>query len=119
MSEALLSLLVIRTAKLSDCLEFYQKLGLVFVEEKHGSGPVHYSCKAGDVLFELYPVTSSDDWRDSKVRLGFSVSSIDEVLQQLQTSNAEILKTLEDTQWGRRVVALDPDGRKVEITERQ
>jgi catechol 2,3-dioxygenase-like lactoylglutathione lyase family enzyme len=118
MSEALLSLLVIRTAKLSDCLEFYQKLGLVFVEEKHGSGPVHYSCKAGDVLIELYPATAPDDCGDSNVRLGFSVSSIDEVLQQLRTGGAEILKTPEDTQWGRRVVALDPDGRKVEITER-
>lgn len=46
---------VIRTNRLPEVLTFYQSLGLEFVEEKHGKGPVHYACESNGVVFEIYP----------------------------------------------------------------
>ena len=43
MTELTLGLLVLRSSCMEAALTFYRALGLSFVEEKHGSGPVHYS----------------------------------------------------------------------------
>jgi lactoylglutathione lyase len=34
---------------------FFEQLGLAFKEEKHGSGPKHWACEAGGLVFEIYP----------------------------------------------------------------
>ncbi len=52
--------LVIRTTKMAETLEFFNRLGLVFVEEKHGTGPRHFACERDGVVFELYPAKKND-----------------------------------------------------------
>ena len=46
---------VIKTAELEKTRAFFETLGLTFVEEKHGKGPVHYACERNGVVFEIYP----------------------------------------------------------------
>lgn len=52
--------LVIRTTRMAETLEFFQRLGLTFVEEKHGKGAVHHACDQNGVVFEIYPAKKND-----------------------------------------------------------
>lgn len=38
-------------------MEFFSRMGLPFVKEKHGEGPEHYAAQVGDDVFEIYPST--------------------------------------------------------------
>lgn len=120
MSEISLSLLVLRTTNIDACLEFYRRLGLAFVEEKHGKGPVHYSSSSNGVTIEIYPrpqknVTEHE--AEASIRLGFTVEALASVLESLKTTGARVLRPPALTRRGRVAVALDPDGREIEINE--
>ena len=119
-SETSLSLLVLRTTMLVACLEFYRSLGLAFVEEKHGRGPVHYSSSANGIVIEIYPQTQNgvtELGAERTIRLGFTVESLVATLQSLETVGARVLRSPALTRWGHVAVVLDPDGREVEINE--
>ena len=34
---------------------FLESFGIVFQQEQHGSGPVHYASQVGDKVLEIYP----------------------------------------------------------------
>lgn len=105
-------LVVLRVADLGRARAFYEALGLVFVEERHGTGPAHLSARLGDLLLELYPRRSSDD-STSATRLGFAVEGVDALVQFLP----RVITPPTDGPWGRRAVVQDPDGHTVELTE--
>ncbi|MGI5170083.1 VOC family protein [Spirillospora sp. CA-253888] len=89
------TLIVIYTTRLEECREFYQKLGLPLLPEKHGSGPEHYAAVLdGGHVFELYPARSGEP--TGRLRLGFS------------------LKPTAAYPVGRHIVQ-DPDGRAIEL----
>jgi lactoylglutathione lyase len=120
LSETSLSLLVLRTTKVVACLEFYRSLGLAFVEEKHGRGPVHYSSSSNGIVIEIYPQTQNcltELGAERTIRLGFTVESLVATLQSLETVGARVLRSPALTRWGQVAVALDPDGREGEINE--
>jgi lactoylglutathione lyase len=120
MSGTSLSLLVLRTAKVEACLEFYQRLGLPMVEEKHGKGPVHYSSSSDGITIEIYPETqknSKESRAERTIRLGFMVESLTVTLESLGTLGATVLTPPSITQWGHLAVVLDPDSREIEINE--
>jgi hypothetical protein len=54
---ASVSLLVIRSSDVERTRAFYSQIGLAFRPEKHGNGPLHYSCEMADLVFEIYPAT--------------------------------------------------------------
>ena len=115
-----LSLLVLRTAKIDTCLEFYWRLGLAMAEEKHGKGPVHYSSSSNGITVEIYPETRknfTESGTERTIRLGFMVESLAATLESLETLGATILYPPSITQWGHLAIVLDPDGREVEINE--
>jgi lactoylglutathione lyase len=115
-----LSLLVLRTPRVDACLEFYQRLGLAMVEEKHGKGPVHYSSSSNGITVEIYPETQknyTESRAERTIRLGFRVESLAATLESLETLGAKVLKPPSITQWGHLAIVLDPDGREVEINE--
>lgn len=102
---AALTLLVLYCSDVDASLRFYERLGLSFVKEQHGAGPVHYSTQIGDVVLELYPAGR----RPGRVRLAFSVpAALHATLQQAtgQTSREP----------ERAIVLEDPDRNHVEIT---
>ena len=120
MSETYLSLLVLRTTRIGDCLEFHQTLGLTLVEEKHGKGPVHYSSSSNGITIEIYPETQKNFIEiraERTLRLGFKVESLAATLESLESLGATVLKFPSITKWGRCAIILDPDGREVEINE--
>ena|SRR5215471_16264011 len=119
MPDPLLSSLVIRTNRLDACAQFYWELGLTLTQERHGDGPLHYSARSGDVLLEFYPAGSKGDLIGEGMMIGFHVADLDDTLSRLRSGNAPLVKAPEDTRWGRRAVVVDPDGRKVEIYERE
>ena len=108
-----LNLLVIRAADVSASVSFYETLtGEPFAAEKHGNGPEHFSAKLGAVLLEIYPLA---DQSPSNVRLGFEVADLDETVSRIRTGGFEIVSEPKDSPWGRRAVAADPDGNRIEL----
>jgi predicted enzyme related to lactoylglutathione lyase len=115
MSGASLNLVVIRVAGVERSCRVYAALGLTFTREQHGTGPEHFAAQTGKVTFEIYP--RENEQPPPAVRLGFCVPSLDAVLEELRTLGGEILSPPRTSPWGRRAVVLDPDGRRVELTE--
>jgi lactoylglutathione lyase len=116
----MLSLIVLRTAKLDAALAFYRALGLEFVSEQHGNGPIHYSTQIDKTVLEIYPGkegSAPPRLQAGATMLGFQVKSMDETLVSLQSFGIEIITPAKDSPWGRRAVVVDPDGRAVEISQ--
>ncbi len=67
-----INLLVVYTADLDACGEFYGRLGLRFTRERHGSGPEHLAATLADgSVLELYPARSGVP--TGRLRLGLTV----------------------------------------------
>ena len=101
-------------------LGLYRALGLNFKEEQHGSGPIHHACDLGGTILEIYPGTEggAPDRRTSgATSLGFRVPSVDGTLSTLEKIGVPIIMRPKDSEWGRRAVIADPDGRAVEISQ--
>lgn len=116
----MLNLLVLRTADLASTRSFYEVFGLSFLEEQHGSGPVHLSCERDGTVLELYPGKpgqAPERLNAGATMLGFSVESLDATLEKLKALNVTVVTAPKDSPWGKRMVVLDPDGRAVEISE--
>lgn len=109
-----LNLLVLRCKNIEATKNFYEKLGLKFVKEQHGKSPIHYSTEIDQITIELYPL--KEGYPVESNRLGFRVDFNDiqtylvhvgiEIVSEYEFSNQLI------------VVVVDPDGRKVELSNR-
>lgn len=121
MGSIALSLLVLRTANMEAMLAFYRAVGLAFVQEQHGSGPVHYSSEIGELVIEIYPAEEGhapDRKQGGATMPGFSVTDLDGALSNLRQLGIEPLSAPKESAWGRRAVVLDPDGRAVELSQK-
>ena len=112
-----LSLLVLRAVDPERLCQFYGALGLRFVREQHGSGPVHHASEMGESVFEIYP-RKPEEPPTSGARLGFNVRSLDRVLEALNLAKATLISAPTSTRYGRRAVVQDPEGHKIELLER-
>jgi lactoylglutathione lyase len=120
MEATLISLIVIRSLNIEEALSFYSALGLSFVQEQHGSGPVHYSCELNGVVLEIYPVQTDavpEPKAASLNMLGFRVTSLDDTLAKLQALGIEPKASPKDAEWGRWVNVSDPDGRLIQLNQ--
>ena len=113
MPEVSLSLIVLKTHQLDVVKFFYETIGIEFVEEQHGTGPVHFAGKFGGVVLEIYPLPEGQ--ADTTTRLGFVVEDLGHVITALWRRELSKLKKPKQTDWGLRVVVKDPDGRSVEL----
>ncbi len=109
----LFSLLVLKTPQVEKVKAFYQALGINFVEEKHGDGPLHYAGRLRWTVFEVYPLKEGST-PDRTTRLGFAVQCLAKVTSALQTLGAPFINS-ETTIPGSKVIVRDPDGRAVEL----
>lgn len=116
MADVQINLVVIRAADMERSAQFCQLLGLNFVKHRHGKGVEHYASETGTVVFEIYP-SQGETGSNSSLRIGFQVTSVDEVLVALQDAGAAIVSPAKDSPWGRRAVVGDPDGYRVELTQ--
>ena len=117
MNAVKLNLLVLKTHQLDRLRAFYGVMGIAFVEEKHGEGPLHLAARVGDVVVELYPLPADAGPADATTRLGFSVFDLDAVMRSLEALQAVVVSRPKMTPWGRRAVVRDPDGRAVELVQ--
>lgn len=108
----MLNLLVIRSAIPAELSTFYANFGYNFDHHQHGNGPWHYAATLAGLTLEIYPLKPSQPEADKHLRLGFVVDDMKGVLKRL---GAEILSPPQDTEWGRRAVVIDPEGRRVEL----
>ncbi|HLQ43762.1 MAG TPA: VOC family protein [Planctomycetaceae bacterium] len=111
-----LNLVVVYSKNLEAARDFYASLGLSFQSEQHGTGPQHYAATLGAAVFEIYPSRNGE--RNGELRIGFQVESVDGVVQRLRERQITILSEPRDSAWGRRAVVEDPDGNRVELTQR-
>ena len=110
------ALLVLKTSDVPRLRTFYASLGIEFSEERHGSGPLHFAGRLGELILEIYPLGDGAT-ADRSTRLGFRLSELDSTLQVLTEAGVTIRTPPAATPWGRRAVVLDPDGRSVELIE--
>ena len=99
-----LNLIVLYVDNVDESARFYATLGLYFVAEQHGEGPVHHAAQLpSGVVLELYPRGSQPPTR---TRLGFTVSDVAATLRELAAAGFAVDES----------VARDPDGNAVELT---
>ncbi len=113
-----LKLLVIKTHRTDELRQFYATLGCDFVEEQHGRGPLHWAADMGKAIFEIYPLPDKTTPVDTTMRLGLEVAELDEILSSLEEQQVEIVTAAKETEWGKRAVVRDPDGRAVELYQK-
>jgi lactoylglutathione lyase len=111
-----LNLVVLRSADIDQAMAFYSKLGLNFTKHRHGTGPEHYSAELAGAVFELYP-QSGDGASSLGTRVGFGVSSVDNVIKALTDYPGAIISKPKDSEWGRRAIVADPDGHRIELLQ--
>ena len=116
MSGVALNLVVLRTPDLARAVEFYSRLGLQFAKHRHGQGTEHFAAELGDSVFEIYP-QAADGPSTLGTRIGFRVSSVDEIVAALGDVPGAIVSPAKDSEWGRRAVLADPDGHRVELVQ--
>jgi lactoylglutathione lyase len=111
-----LNLLVLRAEHPERLCAFYSALGLNFVREQHGKGPVHHASAIGGSIFEIYP-RGTDAPTTAGARIGFNVESLDAALSALADQQVSVLSGPSTTSRGRLAVVCDPEGHKVELVE--
>jgi lactoylglutathione lyase len=103
--------------------EFYRALGLELEEEQHEEGPVHFAIELGPLHFAIYqagkPGQAPERRSAGDTFPGFYVGSLDDVASALRQLGAPIITDHEDMPWGCRIVARDPDGRAVEVNQKE
>jgi lactoylglutathione lyase len=115
MVNAQINLIVLYVNDIERSVDFYQQIGLQFIKHQHGNGPEHYTCEATPLVFELYPKTEKSVHANS-LRIGFRVSSMDEIIKNLERKRYTT-SSPKTTVWGLRMVIQDPDKNHVEVVE--
>ncbi|MFB6454191.1 VOC family protein [Chitinophaga sp. Hz27] len=115
---ATLNLLVIKTDKPEQQVEFYAAIGFQFIYHQHGTGPFHYSSTDEGLVLEIYPLPAAVHGTDHTTRLGFTVHNLELTMQTLQKLNVTVITAPRQTEWGLMALVQDMDGRRVELTEK-
>jgi lactoylglutathione lyase len=114
--------IVLFAAKADKTAEFYRAVGLHLAHEHHGEGPVHFATELGGVHFAIYEADASGRAATHRAAgssfPGFYVESLDAATESLRRVGATVLTGHEQMPWGCRVVVEDPDGRAVEVNDR-
>jgi catechol 2,3-dioxygenase-like lactoylglutathione lyase family enzyme len=95
---------------------FFELLGMTFTKHAHGSGPEHYAHEDELGVFELYPRKEASAAGDH-TGLGFSVSNLEHSHVDFAAAGFEP-QAIRDDPWGRSFVVRDPDGRRVEVSQK-
>jgi hypothetical protein len=102
---------------------FCRAPGLRLEAEDHGEGPVHFATELGPVHFAIYPAgapgRAGERRSGGSMFPGFYVESLDRAAAALARAGAVTLTGHGQMPWSCRVVAEDPDGRAVEVNQRE
>jgi lactoylglutathione lyase len=117
-----LASIVVFTEQLDQTVAFYRALGFPLDDEDHGDGYVHAAGEMGSVHVAVFPADdpgNAAEWRTAgSTFVGLWVPSLEAAMSALEALGAEILHGHQEREWGCRVVVADPDGRAVELNQR-
>src|SRR6478672_7423900 len=102
-----IDLIVIKTNQPDVVANFYSLLGIVFDYHNHGNGPFHYAAKVNETVFEIYPLPKNIDKPDNTLRLGLTVTGLDDIIEDLKINGVRIVQPLASTEWGYQAVVED------------
>ncbi len=110
------------TGEVEGCIAFYRALGVPLQGEDHGDGLLHAAADMGGVHFAVVPGTgvgNSPGYQEAGSSfVGFWVPSLEAAAAALGACGADVIVHHEIREWGCRLVAADPDGRPVEVNQR-
>lgn len=114
--------LVLFSSFVSRTAAFYRAIGLQLEEEHHDGGPVHLAVDLGPVHFAIYDAASRPGHAPphrtgGSAFPGFYVDSLDEARAAVLALGAEIVVPHDVCPWGCRFLAVEPDGRTVEVNQ--
>lgn len=81
-----INLIVLKTSRPEELVEFYAQLGINFENHKHGNGPLHYAAEIAGVVFEIYPLPNNMEKADNTLRLGFMVDNLNGLVDKIRES---------------------------------
>ena len=119
--------MVLFAADLERTADFYRLLGIALAPERHASdpehddGPAHAATELGPVHFAVYegPAGTSPGFRTAgSTFAGFYVDSLDDAVAAVAGLGSPVLVAHEVRPWGCRAIVTDPDGRAVEVNQR-
>ena len=117
-----LASIVVFTEDLEQTVAFYRAIGFPLDDEDHGDGFVHAAGEMGDVHVAVLPAASPGStagWRAAgSTFVGLWVPSLEAVTSALEPLGVKVLQDHQDREWGCRIVVADPDGRAVELNQR-
>ncbi|MDJ0597294.1 MAG: hypothetical protein QNJ37_00390 [Crocosphaera sp.] len=118
MMEPFLFYIVMYSRNFVESHKFYSKIGFNIEKHQHGDGDQHLVCKNGDVLLEIYPLPNSDGHYATKnIKIGFKVASHEAILNQSEFYRQYFYLAPTDTEWGRKMSLIDPDGNIIDLFE--
>lgn len=109
------NLLLLRFNDIERAAILYATLGLSFKKEQHGKGPVYYACDTGGFVFELYPIAEGQG--TTGVRVGSTVEDVDDSVATWEAASGKVATQPRESPWGRRAVAIDDEGHRVELVQ--
>jgi predicted enzyme related to lactoylglutathione lyase len=92
----------------------YRLLGLDFVEERHGSGPLHLATETAGLALEIYPAEKVEG---GGVLLGFEVEDLQDCRNRLADAGVKITSDIAERHGFLRFIAQDADGRRVMVSQ--
>ena len=115
--------LVLFSVDVGATVAFYRALGLELEGEDHGDGPIHFAADVAGVHFAVLDAAADPgralSWRRAgSLFPGFWVPSLSATVAALAQLEAPVLVVHQVREWGCRAVLEDPDGRAVEINQR-
>ncbi|MUZ76169.1 hypothetical protein GOZ90_26370 [Agrobacterium vitis] len=108
-----LSFITWYSADIRSSAAFYEKLGIIFTEERHGAGPIHFALQDESLAIELYPAKQGLALSGADTLIGFEIADADEISSIAKTRGLDIIEQVTTTALGRRIILRDPDGRQV------
>lgn len=113
--------IVVFTEHLDRAVAFYRALGFPLEDEDHGDGFVHAAGDMGGIHVAVIPASAQGNtgWRAAgSTFVGVWVPSLEAASAELERLGATVLLGHDDCEWGCRIVVADPDGRAVEVNQR-
>ena len=114
--------IVVFTDWLDETISFYRALGVSLADQDHGDGLVHTAGELDGVNVAVFASSlagKSRGWRvGGTTFLGFWVTSLERVIVDVEPIGKRLLCDHQQRRCGCRIVLADPDGRAVEINQR-
>ncbi|WP_269582152.1 VOC family protein [Roseibium sp. Sym1] len=109
-----LSFITLHARDIEVTASFYRPLGLDFVEERHGSGPLHLASETAGLALEIYP---AEKVYGDGVLLGFEVEDLKDCRNRLAAAGVTIISDITNRNGFLRFIAQDADGRRVLVSQ--